>query len=439
MNVFSRGLMIMSLLPLTSMGYALDAQVLIDHVQKSIQNAYQGCSKLSNNILKIEGMSSSKVRHFLNNLCSLPETSYLEVGVWKGSTFVSALYQNEGTIKNAIAIDNWSEFEKARDAFLVNTSKFLSRNVFNVYEQDAFTVPLNAFVEPINIYFYDGNHSVESQCKAFTHFDAVLADTFIAIVDDWMWPQVQEGTRQAFAALGYTVLFEKELLSALTGSDTENWWNGLYVAVIQKSTATTRGNLHELENSNPFSLSHVYPEDMHGWFSLANRRYLKDFIQRLHPKKAIEVGTWMGVSAIYMAKLLDAGAKLYCIDPWIPYHDMANMPECQERLKNAYERFLSNCIHHKVTDKVIPMHMTSMHAFETYFADVNDIDLIYIDGSHAEEDVYNDIMHWQYAVAPAGILCGDDWGWPSVSRAVTRASQEINKPLHIDDNFWWFE
>jgi len=76
------------------------AQALIEHVKKSIRNAYIGDSKLNNDILMLNGMSSSKVRHLLNNLCALPEASYLEIGVWQGSTFISALYQNTSTLSD---------------------------------------------------------------------------------------------------------------------------------------------------------------------------------------------------------------------------------------------------------------------------------------------------------------------------------------------------
>jgi hypothetical protein len=69
-------------------------QELIQYVQLSVENAERGQSKLTPEILTIDGMSSPKIRHFLNNICSYPGASYLEIGCWKGSTFVSALYKN---------------------------------------------------------------------------------------------------------------------------------------------------------------------------------------------------------------------------------------------------------------------------------------------------------------------------------------------------------
>ena len=53
------------------------------------------------------------------------------------------------------------------------------------------------------------------------------------IVDDWNWDFVQQGTRDAFNELGYKILFEQSFLTGFNG-DTETWWNGLYIVVIQK-------------------------------------------------------------------------------------------------------------------------------------------------------------------------------------------------------------
>ncbi len=212
----------------------------------------------------------------------------------------------------------------------------------------------------------------------------------------------------------------------------------IFLSVLNVSTSICPlDNIIE-NNSKIFDLTYVYPEDMHGWFSPANKRNLKKFIDAINPRKVIEIGTWLGVSAIFMAKLLSPNAELFCIDPWVPYHDMDNMPECQERLKNAYERFLSNCIHHEVTHKIIPIRMKSIDAYKSYFTQITDIDLIYIDGSHAENDVYDDIMHWRQTLSPTGIICGDDYGWPSVRKAVLRVAEISETELHIDDNFWWF-
>ena len=175
-------------------------------------------------------MSNSKVRHLLNNLSSLKGTNYLEIGVWKGSTWISSLYNNSSTINSAIAIDNWTEFKGPRHDFINNCSTFINQAKYDLIEHDCFLVDLNLFKNPINLYFYDGNHTAVAQERAFTYFNSVFNDTFIAIIDDWNHPPVPIGTRNAFISLGYEILYEVILNSK------DHWWNGLYAAVIQKKT-----------------------------------------------------------------------------------------------------------------------------------------------------------------------------------------------------------
>lgn len=211
---------------------------LIAHVQTSIANAEQGLSKLTSDVLAIEGYSSSKGRHLLNNLCSLPNTNYLEIGCWKGSTWVASLFGNSATMASAVAIDNWSELSGPKEAFAQNCETFLQNYVYRFLSTDCFSLNLSSvFSEPVTIYFYDGAHSERDQELAFTYYNEVLDDVFITVIDDWNFSSVPLGTRKAFQKLQYEILFET-VLPARWNADRENWWNGLYVAVIRKSTST---------------------------------------------------------------------------------------------------------------------------------------------------------------------------------------------------------
>lgn len=215
-----------------------EQECLIKHVKKSIEQAKTETSQVTREILAIEGMSSPKNRHLLNNICSLPHANYLEVGVWKGSTFISALYKNK--LHSAIAIDNWSEFNGPKDVFSQNVKTFLDPKNITILETDAFSLDKQkTFKQPINIYFYDGDHSFEAHKAAFTYFNDFFADTFIAIIDDYCYdaPQenaIQRGTKAAIQELGYNILYE-EILTARHNQDTGTWWNGLFVAVIAKN------------------------------------------------------------------------------------------------------------------------------------------------------------------------------------------------------------
>jgi hypothetical protein len=207
---------------------------LIEHVKQSIANAEKGISKITPQILAIHGLSSAKNRHLLNNLCSLSGTHYLEIGCWKGSTFISALYQNQDHISSAIGIDNWSEFGGPYVEFHSNCQTFLSQIPYQFYSSHSFALNPNEIIHsPINIYFYDGDHDVHAHALAFIHYNSVFDESFIALVDDWNWSAVREGTFYAFNMLDYEILYEIEL-PAQSNGDLCNWWNGLYIAVIRK-------------------------------------------------------------------------------------------------------------------------------------------------------------------------------------------------------------
>ncbi len=99
-----------------------------------------------------------------------------------------------------------------------------------------------------NVYLYDGEHEYNDQLRAFTHFDAALEDLFVALVDDWNYPPVRHGTRDAFERLGYDVVYGEVLGGGYAnGASIDEasvlrspnpWWNGLYVAVVRKCGGT---------------------------------------------------------------------------------------------------------------------------------------------------------------------------------------------------------
>ncbi|MBS3905135.1 MAG: hypothetical protein KGZ39_07405 [Simkania sp.] len=223
-----------SVLPAQEELFIVREKKLIDHVIHSIDNAEHGISKLAPTVLAIHGMSSPKVRHLLNNLCSLSSTVYLEIGCWKGSTLVAALYGNQDTVIDAIAIENWSEFGSPRNDCYANMQTFIPSLPLRFFEADCFSIDRASVVRhPINIYFYDGRHEQSDQEQAFTYYDDVLDDVFIAVIDDWNWDNVRIGTDRAFKKLGYEVLYERALFTNANG-DMNSWWNGIYIAVIKK-------------------------------------------------------------------------------------------------------------------------------------------------------------------------------------------------------------
>jgi methyltransferase family protein len=205
-------------------------------VETAIARAAAGESRLAPQALALEGLSSAAERHLLNNLCAPRGVNYLEVGTFKGATLVAASYGNRGRFT---AVDNFSEFSHLggpRETFEEVRAEFERQCRFTFHEADCWSPALRRRLpRGVNVYFYDGRHRYEDQYRAFTHFDPVFADTFIAVVDDWNWENVRRATRHAFRDLGYRVLHERELRTRRWLRDL--WWNGLLVAVVRKAAA----------------------------------------------------------------------------------------------------------------------------------------------------------------------------------------------------------
>lgn len=191
----------------------------------------------------------------------------------------------------------------------------------------------------------------------------------------------------------------------------------------------------------PYNSIELLPFDDHGWLALENKKFLELFVKKLKPKVVVELGSWLGKSAIFMGKLLDKDAKLYCIDHWQPdynsYHGyFHNNKLAASKIPKLYQQFLSNVIHAKLVDTIIPMRMDTIEASKKFKITVN---LIYIDAGHDEEEVFNDIMLWYPKLESKGIMCGDDWSWSGVPLAVNKASEKLKIKFYYEGNFWYFE
>lgn len=214
------------------------ASDLVGHLKNSFVLADRLESKIDGGILSLEGMSGTKTRHFLNNLCSLPGTRYLEIGSWKGSTVCAAMCKNNATVT---CVDNWSEFGGPRLMFYANFNRYIGNNVANVIEQDAFTINLSKMGK-FNVYMYDGAHDDISHYKALTYFINNMDNKFVYVVDDWNWKGVRDATRRAIADLKLDILWEKEI--RLTDDDTHTkdaalgkstYHNGIFACVLGKT------------------------------------------------------------------------------------------------------------------------------------------------------------------------------------------------------------
>lgn len=206
---------------------------MINKLELFLENAENGISKIDNYLKEMEGMSGLKTRHFYNNLLTMPNAKYLEIGTWKGSSICSAMCENSATV---VCIDNWSEFGGPKSEFLNNFEKYKGTNNATYIEADCFNIDIST-IGKFNIYMYDGNHSYESHYKSLGYFIDAMEDEFVLIVDDWNWSRVRNATNASISDLNLNVLWKKEIRlsnNEETTYDKQGWWNGICIFLLKK-------------------------------------------------------------------------------------------------------------------------------------------------------------------------------------------------------------
>lgn len=212
----------------------------VERVLNSIDLAAKHESNFDEQRYYIPGLSSHKVRHFLNNLCSQSDTTYLELGCYTGSTFYAATENNNVT---AYAVDNFEDTEIAPfrdDVFLPKVSnpaaeflqyftnpkwKFSNKSVTELDSTDINQKP--------NVIFYDAGHEYYQQTENLEAVKDLFADKFILVLDDANFEGVVESANDFISSNNYNVLFSRKILTTVLEDDT-SWWNGLYIMVVEK-------------------------------------------------------------------------------------------------------------------------------------------------------------------------------------------------------------
>jgi len=181
----------------------------------------------------------------------------------------------------------------------------------------------------------------------------------------------------------------------------------------------------------------------HSFFHKDNAEALTFLIKKYHCKTVVELGSWLGASTRHIANCLPEGGLVFAIDHWkgSEEHHKSSRSDVQKFLPNLYKQFLSNCIHANLTNKIIPRRMTTLEAAKELTLKA---DLIYVDASHDEKSVYDDLVAWYPHLKQDGILCGDDWTWnrinaaiPPIQAAVKRFAKEHNLYIEMYGPLFW--
>lgn len=213
---------------------------------------------------------------------------------------------------------------------------------------------------------------------------------------------------------------------------------------------------------------HDYMKLLHGYNIYKNFDYKKyehkivgwntdpvlyeEYITTLKPSVIVELGSWLGSSAIAMGHIIkkhNLDTKIICIDTWLGSLEFIGLhdEDPARRLMSIhgqptiYYHFLANVLHEKLQDVIIPLCNTFHHGCS--WLDMHDIsaDLIYVDGDNGLVSIYNDLNDAWSILQNDGIMFGDDLsnpGWPGIRLGLNKFCIDKNiryEPIN-SENFW---
>ena len=162
------------------------------------------------------------------------------------------------------------------------------------------------------------------------------------------------------------------------------------------------------------------------------RRIAKLRLKRKTGVRLLEIGSWMGASAVVLGDVARAhNGKLVCVDWW-----NGNVGEgltWEAKLHDAYARFWHRIKRAGLTDTVIPMRGKSQDVLPL-LADKS-FDVIWIDGDHRYDGVKYDIEQAKRLITSGGLICGHDY--EATHSDVVRAVDEIFPKRKHDGAVWW--
>jgi len=160
--------------------------------------------------------------------------------------------------------------------------------------------------------------------------------------------------------------------------------------------------------------------DIPGWFNYGD--LYEEAANRLPVGGlCVEVGSWQGCSACYLAsrlKELGKDATVFCVDQWSGL-EMPD-PSVSHCISVPFlKKFMDNVRECGLSDVIVPIISDSDKAASRF--ENASLDFIFIDASHDYASVKRDISVWLPKLKPGGTISGHDFHTDGVKKAVFEA------------------
>lgn len=174
-------------------------------------------------------------------------------------------------------------------------------------------------------------------------------------------------------------------------------------------------------------------EKIDGWFDF--EELYKEILDKHQTGHFVEVGSWLGKSASYMAEMIvKSGKKIQfdCVDLWSLDGNDPWYADAIQFYGDIFTQFQNNL--EKTGYKVGIKRMESVEAAKLY--EDESLDFVFIDANHQYYWVKNDIRAWLPKVKKGGIIAGHDFSDSDGHKGVVQAVKEAFDIFEVKGTSW---
>lgn len=188
----------------------------------------------------------------------------------------------------------------------------------------------------------------------------------------------------------------------------------------------------------PHAAAKLRTSQVKGWGS--NGAVFENVIRRVRPKIVVEVGTFLGASAIHMAGLtqrLGLETQILCVDDfrgWAGFKERFGKIPMENGDVWLYYQFLQNVVTFKHSETVLPVPFSSGSTLMLLCEWGVMADLVEIDAGHDFLSAWADINRGFRILRPGGVIFGHDYFTAADNRGVRRAVDLFAKVNHLKVN-----
>lgn len=143
---------------------------------------------------------------------------------------------------------------------------------------------------------------------------------------------------------------------------------------------------------------------------------------------ALEIGSYLGASAFFIAAGLKGSSKLICIDTW------TNIA-MSEGMRDTYNEFVENT--RDLQEKIIMIRGLSYEVIDKVKQITKEMDLLFIDGDHSYDGVKKDWDLYFPLVKKGGYVIFHDCGWADGVKRVVEEAKKYFIEYHQLPNMCW--